>query len=89
MMSNMQLRTTVSASILVLSIATNLTKPLVKSADVGEYVFLHEETGGLIVLTTCPECELPISDITEAVYTDRSLDWLAQELSKVPVFPNI
>lgn len=30
-----------------------------------------------------------ISDITEAVYTDRSLDWLAQELSKVPVFPNM
>lgn len=30
-----------------------------------------------------------ISDITESVYTDRNVDWLFRELSKVPRNPNI
>lgn len=30
-----------------------------------------------------------IADITESVYTDRSVEWLAEELSKVPSFPKI
>lgn len=49
------------------------------------------------MLTKCPECELQISDeyaikymvghtvsdITESVYTDRGVEWLADELRKV------
>ena len=35
------------------------------------------------MLTKCPECELQISDITESVYTDRDVEWLADELRKV------
>lgn len=30
-----------------------------------------------------------ISDITESIYTDRSVEWLAEELTKLPKIPNI
>lgn len=47
-----------------------------KNADVDEYAIKH------MVGHT-------ISDITESIYTDRNVEWLAKELSKVPKITNM
>ena len=40
------------------------------------------------MLIKCPECELQvsdkaISDITEKTYTERPIEWLAEEIEKI------